>query len=100
MPQRIRDPHGNAEAFAVDFDIELTLDLGLVVVSSFGAGCGHIGEIEDFFDPLRRVLVVAEVVMLEDGDVGRDGGGDALDTQLAECSEARLMATSASGPRR
>ena len=28
--------------------------------------------------------------MLEDGDVGRDGGGDALDTQLAECSEGAV----------
>ena len=33
-PGGFRNPHGDAEALAVDFDVELTLDLGLVVVSA------------------------------------------------------------------
>ena len=36
------------------------------------------------------MLVVAEIVVLEDGDVGRDRGGDAFDPQLAECSEGAV----------
>ena len=42
------------------------------------------GEVEAVLDPLRRVLGGGEVGVLEDGDVGRDRGVDALDAELPQ----------------
>ena len=84
-----RDEHLDGEPLAVDLDVDAALDLlDVVVVAAAGAGdTADTGEIETVLDPLGGVLALGEVVVFEDLDVGRDGGGRTLDDHLVEGAE-------------
>ena len=81
-------PEPDLVAAAVDLDVDVALDreLGLVAARPAGrrGGRGHLGEVEAVLDPPGRVLDGDEVGVLEDGDVGRDGGGHPLDLGLSQ----------------
>ena len=79
-------PHLHVEALAVDLDGGGALDQWLGVVVGSGRRLWRLDtrQVELLLDPLRRVLHRLEVGVAQDGEVGGDGGGHALDDHLLE----------------
>jgi hypothetical protein len=85
--KRLRDPHVDAEALAVDFDGGRSLYEWFGVIVLLGRRrCepGHAGQIEGLFDPLRREIHRSEVGVTKNRKVGWDRRGDTLDDEFFE----------------
>ena len=81
------NPHRNIETLAVDFDS------GVATYERFGifARCCwcnifNSGKIENFFNPLSRVLEGSKVGVLQNCQVGGDGGVDTFNNHLFKCT--------------
>src|SRR5918994_1662057 len=93
---RLRHPYGHAEPAAVDLDVDVAPHLRLGI-RALGVVAGRVdaptgadgpgsdgGQVEALLDPFRRVLAGHKVGVAEDGQVGRDRGGDAGYLELLE----------------